>query len=196
MQRLEQIENINNSIEGNNNIDLNEKIVNQYYLKWTLGGINALTASEQNNLEALAMSCPFINGTSVYKARTIYASINAGIDFDDLQICHGAGVYKNGNGTSNEVAIDPKLLDVLANESFALYPNPASTQITIDYALAENEEGKIIFYDLLGRECLTINLSSRINRVTTSINMLHNGVYLFRYYKNGVPYSNGKLIKE
>jgi len=68
--------------------------------------------------------------------------------------------------------------------------------LTIDYALNEGEEGKILMYDVLGRECMQIQLSNSINRVTTSISMLHKGVYLFRYYKNNIPFTSGKLIKE
>lgn len=195
MQRLNEISILNSTIEGNNNVELNEKVVNEYYLKWIVGGIDALSATEQSNVEALAMSCPFVNGTAVYKARTIYEEINGGVDFDDWNICHNVGVFKTGN-QENTMQIDPKILETITNDGFSLYPNPASNQLTIDYALNEGEEGKILMYDVLGRECMQIQLSNSINRVTLSVNTLHNGVYLFRYYKNNIPVKSGKWIKE
>ena len=77
-----------------------------------------------------------------------------------------------------------------------LYPNPASTSITVEYSLKANETAKLFIYDMLGRCVKTINLTSSINRVKIPIENFVKGIYSYKYDINGVKVGSGKFIKE
>jgi hypothetical protein len=189
------IDSINSSISSSNPLEQNMVTVNRYHLKWICGGIDSLTANEKDTLTILAKMCPFIGGTAVYKARSIYGEIEPA-DMNDIVICNAAGVYKNGNSTEDEENIDPSLLAAISTDQFKIYPNPASTQVTVDYALNLEEKGTLIFYDLLGREYMRSDLSSTINRVTLNITNLPKGLYLCKFAVSGQTRSTKKLVIE
>jgi len=159
----------------------------------------------------MATSCPYVNGTAVYKARTIYASINPGIDYNDLTICNAAGVYKNEGGKGlfdDENTLLNNMISGNGNttinhvnkfnnkECVKLYPNPASDNITIDYRLNANEIAVLKIYDVIGRERMKIDLQPNANKVLVKINSLEPGVYSYRYSVNNIQNSTGKLIIE
>ena len=189
------IDSLNNSINSSNTLEMNMKQVNGYQLKWICGGIDSLTQLEQDSLGVLAKMCPFVGGTAVYKARSIYHEIEP-IDLDDIVVCNAAGVYKNGNTTEDEEIIDPLLLQALDNKELNIYPNPANTQITVDYSLNLNEEGMLVMYDMLGREYMRTSLLANVSRVTINISSLPKGLYLCKYMVNNSYRSTKKLVIE
>ncbi len=209
--RIAAIENLNNTILSGRGFENNERVINTYFIKWLTGGISSFTETEKEEIEAMAMSCPFVNGTAVYKARTIYASINPGIDYNDLTICNAAGVYKNGGGKGlfdDENTLLNNMISGNGNTTInhvnkftnkagvKLYPNPASNNITIDYKLNANETAVLIIYDVIGRERLKFDLQSNVNKVDVKINSLEPGVYSYKYSVNNIQNSTGKLIIE
>ncbi len=195
-QLLFTIDSINSSISSSNTLEQNMVTVNRYRLKWICGGIDSLSANEKDTLATLAKMCPFIGGTAVYRARSIYSEIEP-TDMNDVVICNAAGVYKNGSGAEDEdETIDPSLLAALGDSHFKIYPNPASTQVTVDYSLNLEEQGELIFYDLLGREYMRTGLSATVNHVTLSTTHLPKGVYLCKYAVNGLTRSTKKLVIE
>ncbi len=194
--KMQQIETLNNTITGTNYLEVNERMVNSCYMKWQNDGIEGLTESETTFIETMALSCPFVNGTAVYKARTIYASIHPTIVYNDWTICHNNGVYKNGNSFSmdNLGTIDPILLQNIEHSVISIYPNPASTHITIDYALEYNEHATLALYDIIGKEQLKIDLLPSVNRVIANISGLKTGVYVYKYFTSTKTLQTGKLI--
>ncbi len=158
---------------------------------------DTLTETELTNLEALALSCPYINGTAVYKARSIYSRYNAVTDYNDLYICNNVGLYKGNSNEEEELVIDPNLLARMNEESrIRIYPNPTNGQISIEYQLNNQEKGLLKFYDIYGREILSIDLKQEVNRVSATINDIAVGIYIYRYSINGNVIETGKLIKE
>ncbi len=72
-----------------------EKDLNRIYLDVLTQGWQDLSTADLEQLEELALSCPFVNGSAVYKARSLFSHIQPGISYNDLEICNAVGVYKN-----------------------------------------------------------------------------------------------------
>ena len=148
-------------------------------------------------------------GTAVYKARALYAMYNPASMFDDIAICNSIGVYKIGGSNENTKgrfddenaflqSLKPKtnLLGKHSDHPFMLYPNPASSTVTIAYELNKSEKGKVIIYDLLGREQMKIDLHHYNNKVSINVSLLRQGIYTFKYLVNNVQKTTGKLLIE
>lgn len=159
-------------------------------------------------ISVIQTNCPYVNGTAVYKARIIYASINPGIDYNDLTICNSAGVYKNGvgkglfddestflngmmNGNNNQINYQIPLSSV---SNIILYPNPAYNYFTIEYRLNEHENAVLKIFDVLGRERMEVDLNASSNKVLVKTDILESGIYTYKYSVNNLQNSTGKLI--
>jgi hypothetical protein len=70
-----------------------------------------------------------------------------------------------------------------------IFPNPASDQISIEFALSENSQKTIDILDLSGRVLKTIN--SSLGQVDMDISDLCNGEYMIR-----ASYENGLMLKK
>ena len=77
-----------------------------------------------------------------------------------------------------------------------LYPNPTSTQLTIEYMLDLDEEGNIELCDIVGKKLFGLELPVSANQVSIDVTQLPKGVYLYKYIINNKPVETGKLIKE
>lgn len=53
-----------------------------------LYGNDKLNSIEVAQLEALAKSCPAIEGLAVYKARVLYATYEPALEYSDFAICN------------------------------------------------------------------------------------------------------------
>ena len=79
---------------------------------------------------------------------------------------------------------------IYTNESFVVYPNPSENQIT--FQLLKNQKGILYFYDVLGKNILTKEISENNN--TIDIQNLSKGVYYYKFESNKV--FEGKIIKK
>ena len=77
-----------------------------------------------------------------------------------------------------------------------VYPNPATDEVTIDYVLPENKEGKITIFDMLGRARMTLDLSATSNRAKFSVVNLEKGIYIYKYIVNSKVVKTDKLTVE
>lgn len=203
IQKLAEIGSINNGITPSNIFETNEKNVIGYYLKWLTGGIDSLTENEKTGVEVLALSCPFIEGSAVYKARSLNANLNPGIEYDDLTICNNAGVYKNGSTLfeeenkylTNLINKSPKTsIPIVGSYKFVLHPNPTQNQLNISYNI--EQDGLCIIYDILGNEKQSIVLSRNANHVSTLLNGLASGIYTCKFTVDNGYLETQKLIVE
>ena len=147
-------------------------------------------------------------GTAVYKARSLFAMYEPTSMFDDIAICNSIGVYKTENSGNSKGIFDdenaylqslkPKesLLTKNSEHPFMLYPNPASTTVTIAYELNNNEKANVIIYDILGREQMKIDLHPDNNRVSINVSLLRQGIYTYKYVVNNLHQYAGKLLIE
>ena len=139
-------------------------------------------------------SLPIMNNSlSKIKSSNSYSG---SINYNDWDICHSSGVYKNGITNPFEVNIDPTLLCALNLECIKLYPNPAHSIVTIDYGLEANEKGQLQFYDVLGKKRLEVNLSNGKVLEHIIVSSFEKGIYFYRYLINDNINCSGKFNKE
>jgi hypothetical protein len=208
LQRLEEAKVSNSNVVSNRDQENNEHDINAIYIKIISYGIDALNDEDSTRIVEIANLCPYIGGTAVYKARALYAMYSPASMFDDITTCNAIGVYKNGNSGNSKGIFDdenaylkslkPKetLLTKNGEHTFKLYPNPATTTVTIAYELNKNEKGKVIIYDILGREQMKIDLHHDNNKVSINVSLLRQGIYTYKYLVNNAQKIAGKLLIE
>jgi len=102
----------------------------------------------------------------------------------------GSGETEDYVITIDTLAIVQGVQNIKHNEYLKVYPNPASTSITI--AQIKLKSGSILIYDLQGRLVMNEELNENINIIST--NKLENGIYLYRYVDtNSTLKSSGKI---
>ena len=191
---LANTDSINNTITSSIEVVQNMAMTNRYYIKWLAGGIDSLSQSEKDSVKYIADLCPFVGGLAVYRARMLYNNIEP-MAWADRVICNALVMNKNGD-SGDDLSIDESLLKIIDQEVLKLYPNPASSTLTLEYNLQTLDKGHLVFYDLLGREQLTVQLSSYANKVSFSIKTLPKGLYLCKYVVNGIGKQVVKVIIE
>jgi hypothetical protein len=192
-QKLQEIEVMNNRISGGDTIELKEQMTNRWYLTWLRYGIDSLSEEDSIALENLAMSCPTINGKAVFKARSLYASLNPGFDYNDKVICGNVGAYKT-SGAQAEETMDMAVLDGVLLNNIKLYPNPTDGIVNIDYVLPLNTTAKITLYDMVGRACLTADFGNNSSQLSFNVGNLPSGIYSYKLLINNNVKQTGKLL--
>lgn len=197
----------NANIYSTRDFEMNEKIVNEFYYQIMEDGMASLRLSDRDNLEFLAKSCPYVEGPAVYKARSLWANYEPWYEYYDLDICNNAGQNKGGKGLfddDNEALNNlisnsnhaENILQSFSDANFSVYPNPASTQLTLAYELANVEQAHFELLDVTGRIMLTMTLSPNTTSTSINISKLTRGVYLYRYVVNNNALHTGKIVLE
>lgn len=76
-----------------------------------------------------------------------------------------------------------------------IYPNPASTFVTIDYQLTSKvNSAQVKVFNMLGSTVKETNLQLGSDKVRMDISDLNNGVYFYSVLINGDVYSTKKLV--
>ncbi len=198
----------NDAIDNTRMQDENEQTINNIYLKILRDGGVALNNEDKDIIVELANECPYIGGTAVYKARTLNAMYSPASMFDDIKLCNNVGVYKTNNTSGNTKGIfdaensylksllPNSKIPILSTNKFNIYPNPASTQITIAYEMKYNEAGLVIIYDIVGRERMKIDLKASVNKIILNVTNLERGIYTYKYISNNFQKETGKFLIE
>ncbi|MCA9915755.1 MAG: T9SS type A sorting domain-containing protein, partial [Anaerolineae bacterium] len=119
--------NQNANLGGTDSWEINEKSVNTIYLQTVAQGIDTLTAQQQSDLEAIAAMCPLADGEAVLRARGILALVSGEYGtYDDVVGC----------SNSQERNKEESLSAATRNE-VRVYPNPANSELRVQYSLAE-----------------------------------------------------------
>ena len=198
-QRLQQAISLNNQVISNEPFEMQERSMNDKYLKIAQG--QNLTQVEWTEIETLARKCPYLDGYGVYKARVMYTMIAPGSFFDDLDICNSLGYYKNGNTLyANEIKIlkgssnSTNSIEKAIGNQVKVYPNPA--QSYVDLSFEYEKDNKYIFelYDAVGRKVIEKELTNGQSRIQLNRNAL--GVYTYKVIRNHARLQSGKLIIE
>jgi hypothetical protein len=196
-QQINEARTANALINSTENAQINLRTINRIYLDIVEGDDTLLPQTDYDFVETLALSCPFVEGEAVYKARSILAMFQTGIDYDDRAICAAVGQYKGG---TNHFAEENKMMEEefnklhqFATNPILLYPNPATEMVTVEYQLAIGETGILNFYDLTGRKIKTIELTNNIARIQIDIKQFNQGVYTYQFLQNNRITSVGKL---
>ncbi len=193
------------AIQNNNNLgtgqvfEANAKWINGLYLHALAGGIDSIDAELYEDIETLANTCPYLGGNAVYRARTLMGMLRPGVHYDDLIICNGQGVYKNGISKLQQQLLDianaqhEKLLE---DKGVLVYPNPTHAQITIEYLIERNERLDIVIYDLVGNKLKSEQLKFNSNKSSIDLNGFSTGMYFYQIKSSLGKIYSGKLIIE
>jgi hypothetical protein len=75
------------------------------------------------------------------------------------------------------------------------YPNPATTQVTIDYVLtASPKNAKIVVYDLLGKVLKEVSIENKEGKAFIDVSNLQAGVYFYTFVTDSKTSKPGKIV--
>lgn len=133
----------------------------------------------ENIKQRLSYSCPFTEGSAVYKARSLYVLNNHEVDFDDYLLCENTSSFKSDRNVNS---INP------VNETnIYVIPNPANSFCKVIFEGVEVSEIEI--RNMIGSICLKQKISSNSFQALLNIETLLNGSYIINVL------NKGKLIK-
>ena len=140
-----------------------------------------------------------VGGNAVYRARTLLGLLGEVKHYDDLVICNGQGVYKNGisklqeqiNGVQQQLSTSH-----LLGTDLVVYPNPAQQYVTIEYKLRSTETAQFNLFDIMGKKVICTTLGGENSKTTLDIHHLAQGVYSYQLIRSDAKVVTGKLIKD
>jgi hypothetical protein len=89
------------------------------------------------------------------------------------------------------------LAGIIQNEessAYKVYPNPANSELTIEYPVADNSELNLSIYDMLGQKVISRKLPSADGIDVENITSLLGGIYVFTIISGSEIVSRGKII--
>lgn len=145
-------------------IEANEKAVNEIYLATIGKDVDGFTATQADDLLAIACQCPMLGGNAVFKARSLYWLIDDNYDFDDPLLCLSYGI------------IVKSLTERQAN-TISVIPNPARDEASLVMPQELKDPGTLIIYDALGAEVLRSSIPAETMRFAFSTAALSPALY-------------------
>lgn len=146
-----------NGFSPSTNIEYNYK---QYYeLEAKFARQEALTTDEMTTLRLLCFQCPFIDGTIVYKARTLFNLLSQSeVQYHDGDCIKDGYSYSRGTGTQGRDELEEQLKQREKNLSdkfkdrlvYHLFPNPAQDKVTV-VSSANNQKLIVKITDVNGK---------------------------------------------
>jgi hypothetical protein len=173
--------------------------MNTLYLNTLLRGVDTLTEEQLQDIETLAMTCPYVGGNAVYRARVLHGIKHWNIHYDELELCNGQGVYKGGNSKlQDQLAMlqhymaSKTVSKNIITDDVKLYPNPTFNELTLVCKGAE----QVMVYDVLGRVQLSVPVNKDLveNKINTAT--LAQGVYIVKIQRADQAIFTTKIIKE
>lgn len=178
---LNQAMSLNNSINAVNNIDVNQKQLNQIYAVY-LQDDSLVTSNQIQDLADLAWMCPFTEGLAVFQARGLIHN------WDDSTFYFNPCEINAPETSANRFADLTNKEEVLASQ-IAVFPNPSNGNLVVNSNVKE-----CIFevYDLMGKKVLSQKLNEGESKV--DLTSLNNGTYLFKVSQNGKTVKTDKVV--
>ena len=81
-----------------------------------------------------------------------------------------------------------------STNNLKIYPNPASTEITLEYSFDDNSIASISIIDMLGSKVLEQQIVGDNNKMNLDISNLANGIYVYSVIKDGEVIDKKKLV--
>jgi hypothetical protein len=189
--------------------------INLIELKWIRYGIDSLTNTDTIYIHTLAASCPFIEGTAVYTARVLWSYFEPDAFFDDRYLCSAGSNKQESSGTNyynvdsfiysqiqhqlnNNTHItklehgETKMITINEQQAISIYPNPASTYITIAYK--SPTDGYFKLYNALGEVVMQTQLRALNTKVQLMLIDVTNGLYHYDILFLDGQQTKGKLL--
>ncbi len=76
----------------------------------------------------------------------------------------------------------------------SIYPNPASSSITIEYIWDGDEPIAVEFYDLLGSRVAKVSLLKGQSKAVLDVSNLPSGTYIYRTVSQNASNQSGKIV--
>lgn len=175
---LDVLREIQQSILGEDEFSVLEK---QYYgvLIELLGrSEKQLSQEEAAVIRGIAGLCSYEYGEVVYNARLLYESVEV-VDYDDELLC-------------SEIQLKKEVDVVTDEESYTIYPNPASGEFTVMLTGEEIRNKEMEILNPGGKVVKRIRLANEIN--TIDVSGLSSGLYMVRIADQEKNHKVKKLI--
>jgi hypothetical protein len=143
-----------------------------------------LNADDSLFLLSIAESCPWLLGDAVYRARALYARLDADRSFDEDYCGPAAQSLER-----EEVQVIPTPL------SLRIFPNPANDYVLIQADRPFAGDSPIRVTDALGREVVVSWLAGEEHVIMLETNGLSTGVYYVGVLTTDGQRAQGKFIK-
>ena len=179
--QAESIRTFNNLISSTKVYELNEKFVNDLYLRTVAKRIMEIPTSDQPQLLSIAHECPFVGGQAVYKARALYRLVNPIEAYDDYPLCHSLGFLRKRPSEDR-----PQLESVV-------YPNPSNNSATLAYSIAEDTKTTLEIFDFSLKLVATTVLNTAERQKQLNLENYIQGLYIYNIIQNNHVVSKGKF---
>ena len=95
-----------------------------------------------------------------------------------------------------KLVYDPTSINQVANATkMRAYPNPASDNVTVEYAISGNaNKVQLVIKNLLGATLYTRNLDANANKVRLDVSEYPSGIYFYSIEADGRPLVTKKLL--
>jgi hypothetical protein len=207
--------NLFNSIAGitdANDWEVSERKINNIRIKLAtetpLADSSVLSTEENELVETLANTCPYVGGNAVYYARAIYATSQPDAQYDDRVLCTPPSANRTTGGNTLSFDEEQNLADSLAllalqakkvdkamqdaKTHVIVYPNPAKNNIRVTYNC--NTNGFITFYNNIGQPIHSEALNADIKTVIINTTNFEPGLYTYKASFKDCASVNGKLV--
>ena len=180
-------------------VQQNYKTYFQVYSKM-IDTTQKLSPSDLTQISILAHKCPFIDGPSVYNARSLYNLIFNTIEIYNDDECDEqfdmlTSNQNLGRGVASNQSIEEKKLSILESNNYEIFPNPATTKLFIVGPGTDNNINLSIF-DVNSK--LIVSKSVKLNNGLCQIDVdLINGIYSVRITsQNSIPVIKKLIIEK
>ena len=136
LSRIDALIQLNQQVEASNNMEYNERTVNDFVLTQMIKPRFKPTDEMLTDIAHIALQCPITGGGAVYRARNIYALKYPEETFNDDN-CND-GILNKLVRNTNDI-------------SFKVSPNPSNDYFNIEIKVKDAENTKLELFDLLGR---------------------------------------------
>ena len=190
----------NNQINSGEEWELNEKRMNEALIYSSATPLDSLEQSLKEDIATLALSCPFVAGQAVYKARRIWSFWQPNALFDDRVLCLQT---ENKNGEDGIKDIDDYYnqqivrlqqsesvlntlsisIDKIIIEATRVYPNPAKSNLSI--ILGRNLPATFVLFNAVGERVLAQPLFESENSMELDKHPAGFYHYLIQYVDGG-----------
>ena len=162
-----------------------KKMINEVYLNTIAKRISDFNDNQKLIINSIANQCAISGGRAVYLARLMKEYYSPNVDYTDIdESCdsefEGKVVVENNEAGFVEY----------------IYPNPAQDELNI--ILKESlTNGRISIVDLLGRELMSLEIPTDLQKVSLNTKALYNGVYFVVIFDNNeIVYSDKISIQK
>jgi len=163
---LNAAQNASTALPENTDAEYNHKQVVLLFAKRMNG--DTLDAAELATLEQIAHTCPLYGGTAVYQAQALLCLVKDEVLYfdEDCFVPVNANRKPRKTQQGSQTAVQA-----------SVYPNPATTQLTVNCANPDGNPVQLVIRDIAGRVVLTQQLNPAANQHIVNIEALAQGTY-------------------